>query len=178
MEFNPDANLVEFLFCPANITPEQEAAAQQLAKNCMEAFELCGLLAVELFLDKNGQILINEVAPRPHNSGHHTIDACYTSQFEQHLRGILDLPLGSTRNKVPVAIMVNLLGAPGHTGMAVYQGWNELLAMEGVYPHLYGKTITKPFRKMGHATIIGEDFAETRERALQVKDKLQIISVQ
>lgn len=176
MEFNPEANLVEFLFCPAKINPEQERAAQQLATDCMEAYGLCGLLAVELFLDKNGKIWINEVAPRPHNSGHHTIDASYTSQFEQHLRAILDLPLGSTKSKVPWAIMVNLLGAPSYTGPAIYDGLDKILAMEGVFPHLYGKSLTKPFRKMGHATIIGDHFGETRKKALVVKEKLQIIA--
>ena len=176
MEFNAEANLVEFLFCPANISAEQEIQAQKLAIACMEAYGICGLLAVELFLDKAGNIWVNEVAPRPHNSGHHTIDACYTSQFEQHLRAITDLPLGSTKIKAPVAIMVNLLGAPGQTGKADYKGLEELLAIEGVYPHLYGKAITKPFRKMGHATIIGNDFETTKAKALKVQELLQIVA--
>lgn len=131
MEFNPVANLVEFLVCPAQISPEQEKEALDIAIKTIEAYDLCGLLAVELFLDKAGNILINEVAPRPHNSGHHTIDSSYTSQFEQHIRAILDLPLGSTQAKTPIGIMINLLGADGYTGTAKYEGLDQLLDMEG-----------------------------------------------
>lgn len=176
MEFNPVANLVEFLISPAQITAAQEAKAQKIAKQTIEAFGLCGLLAVELFLDLEGNILINEVAPRPHNSGHHTIDSSYTSQFEQHIRAILDLPLGSTKEKAPVGIMVNLLGEAGHTGLADYQGLNDLLAMEGVYPHIYGKAMTKPFRKMGHATILGEELEATKAKARKAQAALKIVS--
>lgn len=176
MEFNPIANLVEFLVCPAQITKEQEQAALALAIETIEAYDLCGLLAVELFLDTSGNILINEVAPRPHNSGHHTIDSSYTSQFEQHLRAILDLPLGSTKAKSPISIMINLLGAEGQPGPARYEGLDQLLAMEGVYPHLYGKKMTKPFRKMGHATILGTDLEETRKRAKAAQKKLKIVA--
>lgn len=176
MEFNPIANLVEFLISPAQITAEQEAEAQKIAKETIEAYGLCGLLAVELFLDLEGNILINEVAPRPHNSGHHTIDSSYTSQFEQHIRAVLDLPLGSTKEKAPVGIMVNLLGEAGHTGPADYQGLKELLSMEGVYPHIYGKEVTKPFRKMGHATILGEHIEETKARAKAAQAALKIVS--
>jgi len=174
MEFNPVANLVEFLLCPAQIEPQVAQKAEELARQVIDRFDLCGLLAVELFLTKSGDILINEVAPRPHNSGHHTIDSCYTSQFEQHLRAILDLPLGSTRMKTPVGIMVNLLGAPGHTGPARYEGLDQCLAMEGVYLHLYGKTETRPFRKMGHATIVGDEIAATRKKARKVMETLRI----
>jgi 5-(carboxyamino)imidazole ribonucleotide synthase len=176
MEFNPIANLVEFLICPAQISPEQEKEAVDIAIKTIEAYDLCGLLAVELFLDKAGNILINEVAPRPHNSGHHTIDSSYTSQFEQHLRAILDLPLGSTKAKTPIGIMINLLGADGHTGPAKYEGLDQLLAMEGVYPHLYGKKMTKPFRKMGHATILGTDLEATKERARVAQQQLRIVA--
>lgn len=174
MEFNPVANLVEFLLCPAQVEASVAKEAGQLARRVIDQFDLCGLLAVELFLTKSGEILINEVAPRPHNSGHHTIDSCYTSQFEQHLRAILDLPLGSTRMKTPVGIMVNLLGAEGHTGQAQYEGLDQCLAMEGVYLHLYGKTETRPFRKMGHATIVGNDIHATRKKARQVMETLRI----
>lgn len=177
MEFNPVANLVEFLVCPAQITPAQEAEAVALAIKTIEAYDLCGLLAVELFLDKTGNILINEVAPRPHNSGHHTIDSAYTSQFEQHLRAILDLPLGSTASRSPVGIMINLLGAPGYSGPAYYEGFDQLLQMEGVYPHLYGKQMTRPYRKMGHATILGTDLEATRSKARLAQQQLRIISL-
>ena len=175
MEFNPDANLVEFLFCPAAITPELEEKAEALATEVAVAFGICGLLAVELFLDKEGRLLVNEVAPRPHNSGHHTIDSCYTSQFEQHLRAVLNFPLGSTRMKAP-SVMVNLLGADGHTGPAVYEGLEECLAIEGVHLHLYGKAITKPFRKMGHATIVDENLETAKKKARKVRETLKIVS--
>ena len=175
MEFNPEANLVEFLFCPAAISPELEARAEELATEVAVAYDICGLLAVELFLDKEGQLLVNEVAPRTHNSGHHTIDSCYTSQFEQQLRAVLNFPLGSTRMKAP-SVMVNLLGAEGYTGPAIYQGLEECLAIEGVHIHLYGKAITKPFRKMGHVTIVDEDLANAKAKARKVKELLTIIS--
>ena len=176
MEFNPDANLVEFLFAPADISEEQEVFAQELARKTIEAFDLCGLLAVELFLDQAGNILINEVAPRPHNSGHQTIDGNFTSQFEQHVRAILDLPLGDTSLRSGAAVMVNLLGEPGHQGSAYYQGLPEILAMQGVYPHIYGKLVTKPYRKMGHITIIGEELEGTKEKALKVKETIKVVS--
>ncbi|MEM1119508.1 MAG: 5-(carboxyamino)imidazole ribonucleotide synthase [Bacteroidota bacterium] len=173
MEFNPIANLVEFLICPSTITAEQAQTCTKLAKKVIKAFNICGLLAVELFLDKDGNILVNEVAPRPHNSGHHTIDAAVTSQYEQHLRGVLNLPLGSTQLKSP-SVMVNLLGADGYTGKAVYEGLAECLAIEGVKIHLYGKEMTKPFRKMGHATIIADSIEAAKEKARQVQQTLII----
>ncbi len=176
MEFNPIANLVEFLLCPAQITPEQEKVCVDLARSVIEKMDVCGLLAVELFLTKKGEIIINEVAPRPHNSGHHTIDSAFTSQFEQHIRAIMNLPLGSTANKIP-SIMVNLLGADGYTGNAYYEGFEKCLAVKGVNLHLYGKEITKPFRKMGHATIVDTDLDAAREKAQFVKDNLVIRTV-
>lgn len=175
MEFNPEANLVEFLFCPAAISPELEARAEALATEVMAAYDICGLLAVELFLDKKGNLLVNEVAPRPHNSGHHTIDSCYTSQFEQHLRAVLNFPLGSTRMKAP-SVMANLLGAEGHTGPAVYQGLEDCLAIEGVHVHLYGKAVTKPFRKMGHVTVVDESLEEAKAKARKVNKLLKTVS--
>lgn len=175
MEFNPTANLVEFLFCPAAITPTQAEACDALARRTIEAYDICGLLAVELFLTKDGQIWVNEVAPRTHNSGHHTIDACQTSQFEQQLRAILNLPLGSTRLHHP-AVMVNLLGAPGYTGPVRYQGQEEALQIEGAHFHLYGKKITKPYRKMGHATVVDEDLEKAKQKARQIMQTLKIIS--
>lgn len=175
MAFNPEANLVEFLFCPANISKEVEAKAESLAAQVINAYGICGLLAVELFLDKAGNLLVNEVAPRPHNSGHHTIDSCYTSQFEQHLRAILNLPLGSTKMKSP-SVMVNLLGAPGHTGPAYYKNLEECLKIEGAHFHLYGKSTTKPFRKMGHATIVDESLERAIGKARWIQEKLEIVS--
>lgn len=176
MDFNAEANLVEMLICPAQIDPEIEKAAENLAKRVIEAYDICGLLAVELFLTRDNQLLINEVAPRPHNSGHHTIDSCYTSQFEQHLRGILNLSLGSTKMKSP-SVMVNLLGEPGYSGEVFYQGLNECLAIEGVNIHLYGKATTKPFRKMGHVTVLGETVAIAKEKAQKVQQLLKVISL-
>lgn len=175
MEFNPEANLVEFLFCPAAISPELEAKAEALAIEVVKAYDICGLLAVELFLDKKGELLVNEVAPRTHNSGHHTIDSCYTSQFEQHLRAVLNFPLGSTRMKAP-SVMVNLLGAEGHAGPAAYEGLEDCLAIEGVHIHLYGKAMTKPFRKMGHVTIVDERLAGAKAKARKVKELLKVVS--
>ena len=173
MDFNPEANLVEFLICPARIDPAIEKAAIELSKRCIETFGICGLLAVELFLTPDQQILINEVAPRPHNSGHHTIDSCYTSQFEQHLRGILNLPLGSTAMKCP-SVMVNLLGAVGFSGPTRYVGLEDCLALPGVKLHFYGKSSTKPYRKMGHATVLAENIDEAVRIAKLVQQKLSI----
>ncbi|MEM9819813.1 MAG: 5-(carboxyamino)imidazole ribonucleotide synthase [Bacteroidota bacterium] len=173
MEFHPTANLVEFLSCPADISNRQSEVAQTLAKSVIEAFGICGLLAVELFLTKEGQWLINEVAPRPHNSGHHTIDSCVTSQFQQHLRAILNLPLGSTQMNTP-SVMINLLGAEGHTGPTIYEGIQACMSVEGAKFHLYGKTVTKPFRKMGHATILDTDLEAARKKAKFIQSTLNI----
>ncbi len=175
MEFHPEANLVEYLFSPSSLSPTLEKQAQELAVATAEAYNVCGLLSVELFLDKKGNLLINEVAPRPHNSGHHTIESNYTSQFQQHIRGVLNLPLGSTKMKTP-AVMVNLLGAEGHTGDAVYQGLFDCLKIEGAYLHIYGKTQTKPFRKMGHATVIADSVEEAKSKAALIKNTLKIIT--
>ncbi|GAB4244965.1 MAG: 5-(carboxyamino)imidazole ribonucleotide synthase [Saprospiraceae bacterium] len=175
MIFNPVANLVEFLSCPANVSREVEEAAEQLAVRTIEAYGLCGLLAVELFLTKSGELLINEVAPRPHNSGHHTIDSCYTSQFEQHLRAILNLPLGSTEMKT-ASVMVNLLGEEGHSGPVAYEGMEQCLSMRGVNVHLYGKKETRPFRKMGHVTVVADSVAAAFDIARRVKETLKVVS--
>ena len=173
MEFNPIANLVEFLICPSTITVKQAQTCTDLAKKIIAAYDICGLLAVEFFLDTKGNILVNEVAPRPHNSGHHTIDSAVTSQYEQHLRGVLNMPLGSTKLTSP-SVMVNLLGADGYKGDAHYEGLNECLAIEGVKIHLYGKAMTKPFRKMGHATIIADTIEAAKEKARKVQTTLII----
>lgn len=175
MTFHPEANLVEFLLCPARIPPEVAQAAETLALKAIQALDVCGLLAVEMFWTRSGELLINEVAPRPHNSGHHTIDSCYTSQFEQHLRGILGLPLGSTQMKTP-SVMLNLLGEPGHNGPAYYQGLEACLALPGVKAHLYGKAETKPHRKMGHVTVLDTDLDTAVERARQVQRMLRVVA--
>ena len=156
MVFHPELNLVEYLFAPAEISASIEQKAQEIGKKTAEAFQIVGLLAVELFMTADGEILINEVAPRPHNSGHHTIRANATSQYEQHWRAILDLPLGDTQAYGPSA-MVNLLGEEGYEGPAVYEGMEKLLATDQVFPFLYWKAITKSFRKMGHITIMDAD---------------------
>ncbi len=175
MVFHPEHNLVEYLFAPAAVTPDIDANAQAIARQTAEAFGIIGLLAVELFLTKTGEVLINEVAPRPHNSGHHTMRANMTSQFEQHWRAILNLPLGDTTAYQPAA-MVNLLGEPGHTGPAHYDGFDALLALPGVHPFLYGKAITKPFRKMGHVTVTDENMDALRQKVALVRDTIRVIS--
>lgn len=173
MAFHPTANLVEFLACPARIPDEATAEAECLAIQCIEAFELTGLLAVELFLDKGGRILINEVAPRPHNSGHHTIEACVTSQYQQHLRCALDLPLGSPELRSP-GVMINLLGEPDASGPVVYKNADKVLATEGAFVHLYGKHETRPFRKMGHVTVIDEDLDEAIQKARTIQKEIKV----
>jgi len=175
MVFHPEANLVEYLFSPANVATDIEKKAQEIAIQTANAIGIIGLLAVEMFLTKDGEILINEVAPRPHNSGHQTIRANDVSQFEQHLRAILNLPLGSTHAHSKAA-MVNLLGEEGFTGEAIYEGMDEVLAVEGIHPFLYGKRITKPFRKMGHVTIVDQDFEKLKEKVIFVKEKLKVIA--
>lgn len=174
-EFNPEANLVEFLFSPANIKKSVEKEAILLATSVAEKLGIVGLLAVELFLTKDGKVLVNEIAPRPHNSGHHTIEANVTSQFEQHLRAILNLPLGDTAI-IKAGVMVNLLGDFGYEGNAVYQGMDDILKFSGVYVHLYGKATTKPFRKMGHATIVDDDITKAKQKARLVKNTLKVIA--
>jgi len=175
MEFHPEANQVEYVICPARIPEAIAQKAQDVALSVSKAFNHVGLLAVELFLTKNDTILINEVAPRPHNSGHQTIEASYTSQFEQHLRAVLNLPLGETKNKLG-GIMVNLVGAENYTGDVIYENIEEIMKMEGVTPHIYGKKQTRPFRKMGHVTIVNENLDTARHIAEQVKNTIRVIS--
>ena len=175
MEFHPEANQVEYVICPARVEEIVVKKAQDIALNVSEAFNHVGVLAVELFQTHDDQILVNEVAPRPHNSGHHTIESSYTSQFEQHLRAILNLPLGRTDSKIG-GIMVNLVGAEGYTGNVIYQNIDAILKMEGVTPHIYGKKQTRPFRKMGHVTIVNEDINKARKIAEEVKQTIKVIS--
>jgi 5-(carboxyamino)imidazole ribonucleotide synthase len=175
MEFHPEANQVEYVLCPARISEEISKKAEHIALKASEAFEHVGLLAVELFLTQDDDILINEVAPRPHNSGHQTIEASYTSQFEQHLRAILGMPLGSTENKLS-GVMVNLVGSEGHQGEVVYENIEKLMEMDGVTPHIYGKKETRPFRKMGHITIVHPNIDYARAIAEEVKKSIKVIS--
>lgn len=174
-EFNPEANLVELLFAPANISDKIEENAQALAKTVIEKLQMVGILAVEMFLTKDGQLLVNEIAPRPHNSGHHTIECNITSQFEQHLRAILNLPLGSTKI-IQAGAMVNILGEKGFQGKVYYEGMETIMQEPGVHIHLYGKAETKPFRKMGHATIAGENLKEVIALAKKTLLTLRVIS--
>lgn len=175
MEFHPEANQVEYVICPARISNEIALKAQNIALKVSEAFQHVGLLAVEMFLTKDNQIIINEVAPRPHNSGHYSIEASYTNQFEQHLRAILNLPLGNTDSKL-AGIMVNLVGSEGFSGNVIYQNMNEIMKIDGVTPHIYGKKQTRPFRKMGHVTIINKSVSEARKIAEVVKQTIEVIS--
>ncbi len=175
MEFHPEANQVEYVICPARIDDAVAKKAQKIALQVSEKIGHIGILAVEMFQTKDDQILVNEVAPRPHNSGHYSIEASYTNQFEQHIRAILDLPLGNTANKV-AGIMVNLVGAEGYTGKVVYENIKKIMAMDGVTPHIYGKKQTRPFRKMGHVTIVNADIDVARKIAQKVKETIKVIS--
>ncbi|RSK42058.1 5-(carboxyamino)imidazole ribonucleotide synthase [Mangrovimonas spongiae] len=175
MEFHPEANQVEYVICPARIDETVAKKAQEVALQTSKAFNHVGLLAVEMFQTQDDHILVNEVAPRPHNSGHQTIEASYTSQFEQHLRAILNLPLGKTDSKVG-GIMVNLVGAENYTGDVVYENIESIMKMDGVTPHIYGKKQTRPFRKMGHVTIVDKDINTARQIAEQVKNTIKVIS--
>ncbi|BDD07656.1 N5-carboxyaminoimidazole ribonucleotide synthase [Fulvitalea axinellae] len=175
LSYHPEHNLVEFLFAPAKISAEVERKAEELALRVIDTLGMVGLLAVEMFVTKDGDVLVNEVAPRPHNSGHQTIEANVTSQYEQHLSAIVGAPLGDTKAITP-SVMVNLLGEDGHQGLAKCEGLDSVMAMDGVKTHLYGKKITKPFRKMGHVTLIGSDTEALKSDARRVKETLKIVS--
>ena len=175
MEFHPTANQVEFVVCPARIPDEIAEKAQIVALRAAEAFGITGLLAVEMFQTQDDQILINEVAPRTHNSGHYSIEASYTSQFEQHLRAILGLPLGKAESKV-ASVMVNLVGEAGYSGPVVYENMDAVLKMEGVTPHIYGKKETRPERKMGHITILSKEMQELIHQANRIKQTVKVIA--
>lgn len=175
MEFHPEANQVEYVICPARIDDNVANNAREIALKVSESFNHVGLLAVEMFQTEDDKILVNEVAPRPHNSGHYSIEASYTSQFEQHIRAVLDLPLGNTDSKV-AGIMVNLVGEEGFSGQVVYENIEKIMAIDGVTPHIYGKRETRPFRKMGHVTIVNENMTEARKVAQQVKETIRVIS--
>ncbi|MGB5359091.1 5-(carboxyamino)imidazole ribonucleotide synthase [Eudoraea sp.] len=175
MEFHPEANQVEYVLCPARIDNSVAIKARKIALKLSEKLQHVGLLAVEMFQTSEDEILVNEVAPRPHNSGHYSIEASYTNQFEQHLRAILGFPLGSSESKL-AGVMVNLVGEEKHTGEVVYQNIEEIFKLSGVTPHIYGKQETRPFRKMGHVTIINKDINEARIIAEKVKKTIRVIS--
>ncbi len=175
MEFHPEANQVEYVICPARIDNEIALKAQDIALKVTKAFDFVGLLAVELFQTQDDEIIVNEVAPRTHNSGHYSIEASFTNQFEQHIRAILNLPLGDTSSKV-AGIMVNLVGEEGFSGDVVYQNIEDILKIDGVTPHIYGKKQTRPFRKMGHVTIVNNNIDEARKTAAIVKKTIRVIS--
>lgn len=173
MEFNPTANLVEYLFSPSNLDENIQNNAIAIATQVIDKLKLVGILAVEMFVTKQGEVLVNEIAPRPHNSGHQTIEANRTSQYAQHLRAILNLPLGNTDIVYP-SVMINVLGEPGFEGQAIYEKLDEVLALPGTYVHLYGKKTTKPFRKMGHVTIVNKNMDQAKRQALLVKQLLKV----
>ncbi|QOD60240.1 5-(carboxyamino)imidazole ribonucleotide synthase [Polaribacter haliotis] len=175
MEFHPEANQVEYVICPARIDTNVAEKARETALKVVSKLDFVGLLAVEMFQTIDNKILVNEVAPRPHNSGHYSIEASYTNQFEQHLRSILNLPLGNTESKV-AGIMVNLVGEEGFSGDVVYENIEAILKIDGVTPHIYGKKETRPFRKMGHVTIVDKNIEKAREIAQKVKETIRVIS--
>lgn len=175
MEFNENSNLVEYVMCPASVSKDIEERAMQIAMNTSEKFNIVGLLAVELFLTTEDEILINEVAPRPHNSGHHTIECCVTSQFDQHIRCVLDLPLGETKILVP-GIMVNLVGQNKVEGNVIYKNINDIFDIPGVFIHIYGKKKSRLNRKMGHITIVNKDINKAIEIGKKIKKEIKVIS--
>ena len=173
MEFNKDSNQVEYILSPAQISQELKIKAEKIACNIAEKFKICGIIAVEMFLTNQDEILVNEVAPRPHNSYHFSIEGSYTSQFEQFLRAILDLPLGSTKI-LQNSVMVNLVGEKNSKGIVEYKNFDQIIGIEGVNPHIYGKLETKPNRKMGHITIINEDIEIAKSIAKEIKETIII----
>lgn len=176
MVFDPRANLVSYLQSPAEISKEHEKLCKELAKECIEGLDMIGLLAVEFFLDEENKIWINEMAPRPHNSGHHTIEGSQTSQFQQFWRSILGWPPANTKPNHPFSGMVNLIGEPGFSGKPIYAGIEKVLAMPGVYPHIYGKTATRPFRKMGHVTVVADSLADLQQKVSFVQNQFKVIA--
>jgi len=173
MMFDDRTNICDIVTAPARIDEATAKRAQQIALHAVESFAGVGVFGVEMFLTRAGEILVNEIAPRPHNSGHYTIEACITSQFEQLIRAISGLPLGATNLLKPVA-MLNLLGEPEYSGSPRIEGLQKALAIPGVSFHLYGKEVTKPFRKMGHVTVIDDDLEQAIAKVYQVKDILKI----
>jgi 5-(carboxyamino)imidazole ribonucleotide synthase len=175
IETHPEAHLLDFLSAPADISPQLEKNSREIAETLAHQIGVVGILAVEMFITKDEEILINEISPRPHNSGHHTIEANVTSQYEQHLRAIMGLPLGSTQMRTP-SVMINLIGDKDFSGPVRFKGMEEVLKIPGVYLHLYGKELTKPHRKMGHITVIDENINKAKEKARWIKQNVQIFA--
>ena len=175
MVFDPENHILLYQIAPADLTEEQFVQTKSLALLTANKIDVVGLLAIEMFLDNSGNIMVNEVAPRPHNSGHHTIEACICSQYENHLRAISSLPLGSSESRVP-SLLMNLLGEDGYSGKARYQGLEDVLKMPGVYVHIYGKEETRPHRKMGHITIIDRERNKLEQKYKEVSELIKVIS--
>ena len=175
MDFNPNSNLVERVICPANISMSIQENAIHIAKNLSKSLNHIGLLAIEMFLTHDDKILINEIAPRPHNSGHHTIECCFTSQFEQHLRSVLNLPLGDTSIKIP-GIMLNLVGENKNEGEVLYENIDMIMKMPGVTPHIYGKKKSRLNRKMGHITIVNKNINDAIEMSKEIRKIIKVTS--
>jgi 5-(carboxyamino)imidazole ribonucleotide synthase len=173
MIFRPGENVLDLLLAPADLTEALAAATEEIAVRTVQALGGVGVFGVEMFLTADGRILVNEVAPRTHNSGHYTIESCMTDQFEQHLRAVIGLPLGAT-DLISPAAMINILGSPGHSGRPVINGMAAALAIPGACVHIYGKAATKPFRKMGHVTVLDADIAAARAKAERVRELLEI----
>jgi len=173
MMFNEISNQVEFVVCPAQVRDELKAKAEKVALKVSKTFKQVGLLAVEMFLTHDNTILVNEVAPRPHNSAHYSIEACINSQFDQHINAILNLPLGCSKSN-NYAIMANLVGGIGYNGDVIYEGINEAMNFDNVKIHIYGKKETKPNRKMGHITVIDTDLKSGLQIAKTIKNLIQI----
>lgn len=175
MVFDTNLNLLSHQLSPAQVPEKVLWKAEAIALKVVRELKSPGIFAVELFTDHDDKVWVNETAPRVHNSGHHSIEACYSSQFDMLWRILLEYPLGNTDHILPAAI-VNILGAPGFTGPAVYKGLNEVMAMDNVFVHLYGKTHTKPGRKMGHITILSSERQELLHKANQIKHMLFVTS--
>jgi 5-(carboxyamino)imidazole ribonucleotide synthase len=176
MIFNPDLNLLDYQISPCDLPKETLWKVEAISLKVARALKSPGIFAIELFIDKKGDVLVNETAPRVHNSGHHTIEANFSSQFDMLWRIILGYPLGNAAHIMPAAI-VNLLGADGHNGNAQYEGLHELLKMENVFVHIYGKRQTRPGRKMGHVTILSKDRIDLIHAAHKVKQTVKVVSL-
>ena len=175
MVFDPVLNLLDFQVCPAGVSEKILEKASALAKEVAKGFASPGLFAVEMFVDKQGEVWVNETAPRVHNSGHHTIEAHYSSQFDMLWRILLNYPLGNTAMVTP-SVMLNIIGADGYAGKTAYEGLEEVLAIPNAFVHLYGKSATKPGRKMGHATLMGDDTNALLEGAKKIRATLIVKS--
>lgn len=175
MVFHPEANLVEFLQSPAEIDKKINTEMISISEQIISALEHCGILAIEFFLDEEDKLWVNEMAPRPHNSGHHTIEACPCSQYEQLIRAVMNLPLGDTKLQ-QAAVMINLLGEEDHQGVPVIEGLEEVLQTPGAHLHWYGKKQTRPHRKMGHITCIAENLEDARKQANRLRQIVKVKS--